>query len=59
LFQKDDDLYILDQHAVAERIIFEKMRKEYNPQEQTILTMPLTFTINQKIDKKIEKLQKI
>jgi len=59
LFSKWDDFYIVDQHAVAERIIFEKMRKEYNKGDITLLSIPLTFEITNKIDEKLEKLKEI
>ena len=59
LFQKQEDFYIMDQHAVAERIIFEKMRKEYNKDKQTLLSVPLTFEIIQKNDQILEKMQEL
>ena len=59
LFQKQEDFYIMDQHAVAERIIFEKMKKEYNKDKQALLSVPLTFEIIQKNDKILEKLQEL
>ncbi len=59
LFQKQEDFYIMDQHAVAERIIFEKMKKEYDKDKQTLLSLPLTFEIIQKNDKILEKLQEL
>jgi len=59
LFQKWEDFFIVDQHAVAERIIFEKMRKEYKKDDISLLSVPLTFSINEKIDEKLQKLQEI
>ena len=59
LFQKQEDFYIMDQHAVAERIIFEKMRKEYNKDKQTLLSIPLTFEIINKNNYILEKLQEL
>ncbi len=59
LFQKQEDFYIMDQHAVAERIIFEKMKKEYNKDKQTLLSVPLTFEIINKNDQILEKLQEL
>jgi DNA mismatch repair ATPase MutL len=49
----------MDQHAVAERIIFEKMKKEYNKDKQTLLSVPLTFEIINKNDQILEKLQEL
>ena len=59
LFSKWEDFYIVDQHAVAERIIFEKMRKEYKNDDISLLSVPLTFEIKEKIDEKLKKLQEI
>ena len=59
LFSKWEDFYIVDQHAVAERIIFEKMKKEYNKDDISLLSVPLTFEIKEKIDDKLKKLQEI
>jgi len=59
LFSKWEDFYIVDQHAVAERIIFEKMRNEYKKEDISLLSVPLTFEIKEKIDDKIKKLQEI
>jgi DNA mismatch repair protein MutL len=59
LFQKNDDFFIMDQHAVAERIIFEKMKKEYSKDKQSILSVPLTFEIIKKNNDILEKLQNI
>jgi DNA mismatch repair ATPase MutL len=49
----------MDQHAVAERIIFEKMRKEYDKNDISLLSVPLTFEIKEKIDDKLEILQQM
>jgi DNA mismatch repair ATPase MutL len=49
----------VDQHAVAERIIFEKMRNEYQKDDISLLSVPLTFEITNKIDEKLEKLKEI
>ena len=57
LFQKEEDFYIMDQHAVAERIIFEKMRKEFDASKQSLLSVPLSFDIKEDID--LEKFQKL
>ena len=59
LFTKGTDFYIMDQHAVAERIIFEKMRKEYNPEDITLLSVPLTFQVNLVDWEILKKLQKM
>jgi len=47
----------MDQHAVAERIIFEKMRKEFDASKQSLLSVPLSFDIKEDID--LEKFQKL
>ena len=57
LFQKWEDFYIMDQHAVAERIIFEKMRKEFDKDKQTLLTIPITIEVKIDIDKKLDILR--
>jgi len=62
LAQKEDKFIIIDQHAVAERIIFEKMRKDLaNNHKNSILLTPITKEIKTtpELDKKLEKLQKI
>jgi len=59
LFEKNNELYIVDQHAVAERIIFEKMRKEYNPEKVSLLSVPQTFEISNIENEKLVKLQKL
>jgi len=48
----------MDQHAVAERIIFEKMRQEYNPEDISLLSVPLTFNFAFDAEK-IEKIRKL
>jgi len=58
LFTKWEDFYIMDQHAVAERIIFEKMRQEYNPEDISLLSVPLTFNFAFDAEK-IEKIRKL
>ena len=59
LFEKGDELYIMDQHAVAERIIFEKMRKEYAPDKQFLLTVPITFEVKDIAEEKIKKIAEL
>ena len=59
LFEKSDELYIVDQHAVAERIIFEKMRKEYDKDKQFLLAIPMTFDIKDVDEEKIEKIAQL
>ena len=59
LFEKGDELYIMDQHAVAERIIFEKMRKEYDPDKQFLLTVPITFEVKDIAEEKIKKISEL
>lgn len=59
LFSKWEDFYIMDQHAVAERIIFEKMRNEYDPGNISLLSVPLTFEIKEKIDERLKQIQKL
>jgi len=59
LFEKWDELYIMDQHAVAERIIFEKMKKEYNPEKQFLLTVPIILNIKDVDEEKIKQISKL
>jgi DNA mismatch repair protein MutL len=59
LFSKWEDFYIMDQHAVAERIIFEKMRNEYDPGNISLLSVPLTFEIKEKIDERLKQIQNL
>jgi len=59
LFEKGDELYIMDQHAVAERIIFEKMKKEYDPDKQFLLTVPITFEVKDIAEEKIKKISEL
>jgi len=59
LFTKGDDLYIMDQHAVAERVIFEKMRQEYDSEQITLLSVPLTFEVKNLNKNVLEKLNKL
>jgi DNA mismatch repair protein MutL len=59
LFSKWEDFYIMDQHAVAERIIFEKMRNEYDPGNISLLSIPLTFEIKERIDERLKQIQKL
>lgn len=42
LLEKDDSLYIIDQHAAHERILYEQFRKKYG--ENTV-TQPLAFPL--------------
>ena len=62
LAQKEDKFIIIDQHAVAERIIFEEMRKDLaNNNKNTILLTPITKEIKNitELEEKLQKLQKI
>ncbi len=62
LAQKEDKFIIIDQHAVAERIIFEKMRKDLaNNQNNSILLTPITKEIKKTpwLEEKFEKLQNL
>ena len=59
LFTKGDELYIMDQHAVAERVIFEKMRQEYDPEQISLLSVPLTFEVKNLNKEILEKLNKL
>ncbi len=59
LFTKGEDFYIIDQHAVAERIIFEKMRLEYNSEDIVLLSVPMTFEIKWDVSEKLNKLNQI
>jgi DNA mismatch repair protein MutL len=59
LFSKWEDFYIMDQHAVAERIIFEKMRNEYDPGNISLLSIPLTFEVKERIDERLKQIQKL
>ena len=44
--QADDALYLIDQHALAERIAFEKMKIEKDLSSEPLL-QPLKFEITQ------------
>ena len=63
ILQADDGMYLIDQHALAERIAFEKMKKKAHEQglaPETLL-QPITIEIPRTIliDQKIEELQKL
>jgi DNA mismatch repair ATPase MutL len=49
----------MDQHAVAERVIFEKMRQEYDSEQITLLSVPLTFEVKNLNKNVLEKLNKL
>ncbi len=59
LFTKWNELYIVDQHAVAERIIFEKMKKEYDSSNISLLSVPLTFDIKWNLQGNIDKMKEM
>lgn len=63
VIQSDDGIYFVDQHAIAERIAFENMRKdiEKNWLKSWILLNPLTIWISKNlvIEDKILLLQKL
>jgi len=44
VLESKDYVYYIDQHALAERIAFEKMKKEKNL-KPTILLQPLKFDV--------------
>ncbi len=45
--QKGDDLYLVDQHAAHERLIFDEVRQKQNIQN---LMIPLTFEVERDVD---------
>ncbi|NLE16467.1 MAG: DNA mismatch repair endonuclease MutL [Spirochaetales bacterium] len=45
--QKQDDLYLVDQHAAHERLIFDEVREKKNIQE---LMIPLSFEVERDVD---------
>ena len=60
--QKQDQLLLIDQHAVAERIIYEKMKKKLKESNKTsILLTPITVSIWKiaDLEEKLQKLQQI
>lgn len=61
--QAEDGLYLIDQHALAERIAFEKMKKKANEEGRApeTLLQPVTIEIPRSmiIEDKIEELQKL
>ena len=58
--QADDALYLIDQHALAERIAFEKMKIEKDLSSEPLL-QPLKFEITQvaNLEEKIEELNQL
>lgn len=63
VLQAADGLYLIDQHALAERIAFEKMKKlarESGMSPETLL-QPVTMEMSKSmvLDEKIEELQKL
>ena len=66
LLEDESNLYIVDQHALAERIIFEKIKKDIKKSwlkptpllSPLILELPLHFT-NSQIEEKIKKLNEL
>ncbi len=63
VLQADDGLYMIDQHALAERIAFEKMKKKAHEEGLTpeTLLQPVTieFPKTMLLDEKIEQLQSL
>jgi DNA mismatch repair ATPase MutL len=57
VLQSQDALYYVDQHALAERIAFETMKKEQNLSSELLL-QPLKFQITQvaNLEEKVEAL---
>jgi len=57
VLQSQDALYYVDQHALAERIAFETMKKEQNLRAEVLL-QPLKFQITQvpNLEEKVEAL---
>jgi DNA mismatch repair protein MutL len=45
--QKKDDLYLVDQHAAHERLIFDEVREKKNVQQ---LMIPLSFEVERDVD---------
>ncbi|MBN1611106.1 MAG: DNA mismatch repair endonuclease MutL [Polyangiaceae bacterium] len=47
--EDDEGLYVLDQHAAAERVNFDRLRKQYRARAVTAqsLLFPVTFTVSQ------------
>jgi DNA mismatch repair ATPase MutL len=60
VLQSQDALYYIDQHALAERISFETMKKEQNLKSELLL-QPLKFEITQipNLETKIEELNQL
>lgn len=62
VLESPDSLYYIDQHALAERIAFEKMKKALGEQKKShILLQPLTVEINllADVEQKLQQLQDI
>jgi len=62
IVQNNDKLYYIDQHALAERISFEKMKKEVNNQlVPKLLLQPISTNISKipDIENKLEQLNKL
>ena len=60
VLQSQDALYYIDQHALAERIAFEEMKREENLNSEALL-QPLKFEITQipNLSEKIEELNQL
>lgn len=58
--QADTALYLIDQHALAERIAFEKMKTSQDLTSESLL-QPLKFEVTQiaHLDQKIEELNQL
>lgn len=58
--QADTALYLIDQHALAERIAFEKMRTSQDLTSESLL-QPLKFEVTQiaHLEQKIEELNQL
>lgn len=63
MLQAQDGLYLIDQHALAERIAFEKMKKKANDEglNPETLLQPISLEIPRTIliEDKLEELQKL
>lgn len=61
LVQYDDSLYIIDQHAAHEKVLYERMMKEYKNKEVTsqYLSPPLIVTLQNQEAELLQKYQEI
>lgn len=54
--QKQDDLYLVDQHAAHERMIFDEVREKKNIQQ---LMIPLSFEVERDVDDYLQEHQDV